>query len=128
MQEKAMNLITSGTKIEGTLEVNDTTRFEGVLSGTLRGLKGSEIIIGEGGIIEGRIECESIIIDGFVRGDIIATAKVKISGSGKVIGQVKAPSFSVEFGGYFYGDSSMGDLIPEATPTKESPAGRESRT
>jgi cytoskeletal protein CcmA (bactofilin family) len=107
MQADNVNLITAGSKFEGTVEFSDFTRFEGYIRGHLKGLPGSQLILGENGVVEGSVEGDTIIIDGFVRGDIAATTKVVISETGRVIGQIKAPSVAIKFGGYFDGKCEM---------------------
>lgn len=110
-----VNLITAGSRFDGTVEFSNYTRFEGSIRGTLKGVPGSELIVGEQGVVEGKIEGDKVIIDGFVRGEIHATAKVTISESGRVIGQITAPSVEIKFGGYFDGKCSMLGLLPEQT-------------
>ena len=107
MKNDQINLITPGSRFEGLVEFSDYTRFEGFIKGTLRGNKGSELILGENGVVEGLIEAETVTIDGFVRGNITATHKVVISETGRVIGEIKSPSVAIKFGGYFDGTCAM---------------------
>ena len=106
METFPTNLIHEKTKLEGIVEFSNFTRFEGRLKGELRGTSNSELIIGQNGVIEGTIHCDTIIIDGFVRGEIYASKNVKISTQGKVIGKIVSPNFSIEFGGFFEGSCS----------------------
>ncbi|MEW6057091.1 MAG: polymer-forming cytoskeletal protein [Bdellovibrionota bacterium] len=110
MEADSLNIITAGTKLDGTVEFKDYTRFEGFISGTLRGLPGSEVVIGEQGVIEGSVEGDILIIDGFVRGTITATTKVIISETGRVIGEIHSPNIAIKFGGYFDGSCAMDSL------------------
>lgn len=98
-----LNIISEQTKITGTLEVQNYTRFHGCLKGTILGHPNSELIIGVNGVVEGNITADLIIIDGFVRGDICATSGIKISSTGRVIGNIKSSNLSLEFGAYFEG-------------------------
>jgi len=108
VESDKVNLVTSGTKLEGTVEFTDFTRFEGYMRGTLRGGRGSHLVLGENGVVEGLLEGDEIVIDGFVRGNIVATGRVVISGTGRVIGDIRAPSVGIRFGAFFEGkcDSS----------------------
>jgi cytoskeletal protein CcmA (bactofilin family) len=115
MGPEKVNLITSSTHLEGTIEFKDFTRFEGCLRGTLRGRPGCELILGENSVVEGKIEGDVIIIDGFVRGDIKATGRVVISETGRVIGEIHAPSVAIKFGGYFDGKCAMDSIQREGT-------------
>ena len=107
MDQDNVNLITAGSRFEGTVEFGGYTRFEGYVHGTLKGADGSQLVIGENGVVDGKVEGAIVLIDGFVRGDIHATSKVVITGTGRVIGEIKSPSISIEFGGYFDGRCSM---------------------
>lgn len=107
-----MNLIHCSSKFEGTLEIEAYTRFDGQLKGALKGLPGSELIVGEKGLVEGAISGDTVIVDGFVRGNIVATKKVLISATGRVIGEIRSPNISIDFGGYFDGKCFMESLLP----------------
>jgi cytoskeletal protein CcmA (bactofilin family) len=110
VERENINLITAGSRFEGTVEFTDYTRFEGYVHGTLKGGVGSELIVGENGVVEGKVEGDVVVIDGFVRGDIKARSKVVISGTGRVVGEIVSPSISIEFGGFFDGKCSMGTM------------------
>ena len=110
MKPDNVNLITAGSRFEGTVEFQAYTRFEGYLNGTLRGGTGSELILGENGVVEGKVEGDTVVIDGFVRGDIVATTRVVISETGRVIGEITAPSVAIKFGGYFDGKCAMNTI------------------
>jgi len=118
MEHERLNLITQATRFEGTVEFNDYTRFDGYLKGVLRGLLGCEIILGENGVVEGKIEADIVTIDGFVRGEIRATTKVVVSETGRVVGQIHSPSLAIKFGGYFDGSCEMNSVQPEEKPKR----------
>lgn len=112
MQEQEINLITAGSKFEGTIEFSGFTRFEGYLQGVLKGTVGSELILGKNAVVEGKIEGDLIVVDGFVRGEIKAKTKVIVSSLGRVVGQIEAPNVGVEFGAYFEGKCLMSTTLP----------------
>lgn len=115
VEQHDVNLITAGSRFDGTVEFSNYTRFEGYIAGTLKGTPGSEIVLGENGVVEGKIDGDTVIIDGFVRGDIKASSKVIISETGRVIGEIIAPSVAIKFGGYFDGKCAMEALLPAST-------------
>lgn len=121
MERDNVNLVTAGSRFEGTVEFDGYTRFEGYVNGKLKGGAGSELIIGENGVVDGRVEGDVIVIDGFVRGDVHATGKVVITGTGRVIGEIKAPSVAIKFGGFFDGRCAM-DALPAAAPGSPPPS------
>jgi cytoskeletal protein CcmA (bactofilin family) len=105
VQETTTNLIAEGTRIEGNSTFDQVTRVHGTLIGDVRGLTGSLIILSESAVVEGTIHADTIIVDGFVRGDIIAQKKITLSGTSRVIGNIKTPSLVIEFGAHFEGNS-----------------------
>ncbi len=110
MQSEKVNIISVTSKLEGTVEFSEYTRFEGFIRGKLVGKPGSEIILGENGVVEGEIEGDVVIIDGFVRGNITATTKVVVSETGRVIGEINAPNVAIKFGAHFDGKCAMQSL------------------
>lgn len=111
--DNPVNLLTAESRFEGVLEVTAYSHFNGQIKGTIRCTPGSTLVLGENGVVEGRIEGDTVIIDGFVRGEVHASTKIVISETGRVVGDVRAPSFAVLFGGYFQGRCRMAE--PELT-------------
>src|SRR5262249_40938743 len=73
MDAENVNLISVGSRFEGTVEFNNYTRFEGYIRGNLKGASGSKLVLGENGVVEGNVDGDEVIVDGFVRGDIKAS-------------------------------------------------------
>lgn len=111
--ESSVNFISEGTRIEGKVCFSEISRVHGVLMGDVRATDGSTLILAETAVVEGNIEADTLVIDGFVRGDIVARTKVVISRTGRVFGNVQAPSVAVEFGAYFEGNCRMENLGPQ---------------
>lgn len=105
INETEINLVAEGTELEGKLAFTGVTRIQGRIRGEVKGLPGSEIVLGEHGLIEGSIQGEQIWIDGTVLGEIRATERITLSRTGRVFGSLIAPKLSIEFGAYFEGES-----------------------
>ncbi|HRK03126.1 MAG TPA: polymer-forming cytoskeletal protein [Oligoflexia bacterium] len=97
------NLITTDTKLEGTVTFSGFTRFDGSISGNIVGQPGSEIVLGETGVVEGRVNGDVVIIDGFIRGEVEASSRIVLTETGRVIGKLRAPSIAIGFGAFFEG-------------------------
>jgi cytoskeletal protein CcmA (bactofilin family) len=110
MKTDVANIITIKSTIEGKATFSEFTRFAGTLKGELIGTENSVIVLEKDAVIEGKIFCESIIIDGFVRGEINATKKIYISNTGRVFGNIFAPTIQVDFGALFEGNAKTIDL------------------
>ncbi|MBI3534000.1 MAG: polymer-forming cytoskeletal protein [Deltaproteobacteria bacterium] len=110
IEETTLTIIAEETKLEGKLQLNHITRIHGTISGDVIAKKGSTVILCETGVIEGNIQGDEVIIAGFIKGDISATSKIVLASSGRVIGNIKTPSLSLEHGAYFEGNSQMDNL------------------
>lgn len=107
IRESAINIISEGTQIEGKITFDQISRFHGVLRGEAHARDGSTLILSESSVIEGDIFADTLMIDGFVHGNIKAKTRVMISGTGRVVGNIDTPSLKLEFGAHFEGNCSM---------------------
>lgn len=105
--ESTINIISEGTHLQGKLTFDQVSRIHGTLTGEINANEGSTLILAETSVVEGIIHAETLIVEGYVQGDIHATKKVFVSGTGRVIGNIQTPSLSMDFGAYFDGQCSM---------------------
>ena len=120
--ESSLNIVAEGTRIEGKIRFDQVSRVHGVLVGEVRAEDGSTLILGETGMIEGNVLADTLMVDGFVRGDIVARSRVVLSSTGRVVGNIKAPSVTIDFGAYFEGRCMMDDAPgPVAPVTSDHP-------
>ncbi len=103
INETAVTLISEGTSLQGNLRFNDVSRVHGRLKGDIVAEDGSTLILGETAVVEGKIHADTLVIDGYVNGDIFAKSKVVLSRTGRVIGNIRTSSLQIEFGAYFDG-------------------------
>ena len=66
-----------------------------------------DLIVGDGGEVEGDLRVGQIVVSGTVRGTIRASRRVHLSPSGKVFADVDTPSLIIEDGAVFEGRCSM---------------------
>ncbi len=105
--ESSINIIAEGTRIEGKMIFDQVTRFHGTLRGEAHARDGSTLILAESALIEGEVHADTLLIDGFVQGNVRAKTRVLISGTGRVVGDIQTPSLKLEFGAYFEGKCNM---------------------
>ena len=96
-----VSILASHTQIVGTFSVMNEVHVYGKILGELHGAPDSTIVLKEGSLVEGKVFADSIIIEGFVKGEVIAHRSVWIAPHGKVVGNVKTPSLQVEPGALF---------------------------
>lgn len=111
MQEFQVNIISEGCKLEGVVLLDQFSRVYGFIKGELHGTDGSTIILCSTATVQGDIFCDQITVDGFVEGNIIARRQIKISGQGRVTGNIKAPSLVIETGAYLEGACQMDGVV-----------------
>jgi len=89
----------------GTLNFEKPFLIRGKLSGNINA-KGF-LVVDEDAVVEANIKASRVIIRGSVTGDVIATEKVEVAVTGKLIGNVKAPEILMETGCTFNGLCTM---------------------
>ena len=107
MQTSEITLIASEVKILGVLEVTKERHLYGNLLGELKGKTGSTILVKEGALVEGKIVADTLIVEGFVKGEITCTQKVWITAQGRVVGNIKTPSLQIDPGAVFEAKVAM---------------------
>jgi cytoskeletal protein CcmA (bactofilin family) len=107
MQTSEITLIASEVKILGALEVSNELHLYGHILGELKGKPGSIILVKEGALVEGKIIADTVVIEGFVKGEITCTQKVWITPQGRVVGSIKTQSLQVDPGAVFEAKVTM---------------------
>ncbi|MFQ5992436.1 MAG: polymer-forming cytoskeletal protein [Nitrospiraceae bacterium] len=95
-----------GVDFKGVVNFDGTVRIDGRLEGEIH-TKGT-LVIGEHAQIKGVISAGSLVCSGKINGNISATEKVELMKTAVLIGDVRAPSFSMESGAHFHGMCDMG--------------------
>lgn len=112
IREITTNLIAEGTRIQGKVQLEHISRINGLIEGEVHAQEGSTVTLGETGVIEGSIFADTLLVDGFIRGEVHAKTKVIVNPSGRVIGTIETPSLRIEFGAHFEGKCIMDKLEP----------------
>jgi len=94
-----------GSHLRGELRFDSHFRVHGTFTGEVT--TEGELIVGEGGEVEGEVRVGQIIVSGTVRGSIQASRRVQIAASGKVFADIDTPALIVEDGAIFEGRCAM---------------------
>ena len=97
--------IVPGCQLEGRLEVVGSIRVEGEFRGEL--VSDATVFIAEEAAVEASIRARSVVIRGAVVGDVHAAREVVLHASGRLQGAVETPSFVIERGAVFNGETRM---------------------
>jgi len=99
--------------IKGDLSGAEDLRIEGSVEGTIR-LNKQSVIVCSQGKIKADIHSRSICVEGEVKGNLYGEKEIIIRPSGKLEGNITAPSVTLENGAKFRGSIDM-----EPTPQKQ---------
>ena len=119
-EEDNYTFLGKGSDFKGkAVFVGSVVRINGSFEGELNA--DDTIIIGEHAVIQGTITCGVLVSKGRVEANITATQRVQLLKPAIMIGDIHAPSFSIEDGVVFRGQSHMdtSDLESYATRSQE---------
>ncbi|MBL8053410.1 MAG: cell shape determination protein CcmA [Nitrospira sp. UW-LDO-01] len=91
---------------KGVVHFHSTVQLDSSIEGEIHA-KGM-LVIGENATIRGTIVAETIVTRGKIHGNVTATSKIQLLKPAVVLGDISAPSFSMEEGAFFKGSIDMG--------------------
>ncbi len=97
--------VDSGCVIRGELEFSSSFRVDGRIEGKVR--SSSELIIGDGGVVDGEVNVARCSVGGEVRGTITATERVVLHATARVFAEIHTPALVMEEGALLEGKVSM---------------------
>lgn len=95
-----------GTTLTGETEFHAMLRVDGHLIGTVKSESGT-LIIGTNGQVDANIAVAAAMINGTVNGDIVASEKLQLGRTARVMGNIHSPRLIVEEGAILEGNCSM---------------------
>ena len=109
----------------GDLSGDEDLEIEGQIEGRIQ-LRNHQLTIGAHGRVKAQIDAKAVIVIGRVDGNITATERCEVQGSGIVVGDIRAPRLLVHEGAVVNGKIEMGEHANAATGAG-APAGSASR-
>lgn len=95
-----------GTTLSGETSFHAMLRVDGHLVGSVSSASGT-LIVGTNGQVDANVAVSSAMVNGVVNGDIVATERVQLGRTAKVIGNIQTPRIIIEEGALFEGVCSM---------------------
>jgi cytoskeletal protein CcmA (bactofilin family) len=95
-----------GTTLTGETNFQMMLRVDGHLTGTVVS-DGGTLIVGANGQVDANIAVAVATINGAVKGDIIATERIQLGRTARVMGNISTPKLMVEDGAVFEGGCTM---------------------
>lgn len=118
-----INSIMEGTSIEGEIKSDSNIRIDGRVKGTVHAR--GRVIIGQTGIIEGEVVCQSSDIEGTLLGKINCQDLLSLKATAKLQGDINTKKLAIEPGAVFTGNCSMaGGVVKEMDPARLQTAPR----
>ena len=90
---------------KGTLSFDGTVRIDGKFEGQIS--TNDTLIIGETGDVVADIAAGVFICKGRMKGTIVASKKIEMHPSSKIIGNVQTPALNIELGAVLDGNCDM---------------------
>lgn len=119
-------LLGKGSEFDGKLTFEGQVRIDGKFSGQIH--TKDTLVIGEGARVTAEISAGTVIVNGWVEGNIKASQMIELHQPGRVKGSLETPSLSVDRGVIFEGSCKMEQLTgggakPAAAPPPPVPGG-----
>jgi cytoskeletal protein CcmA (bactofilin family) len=113
-------LIGAGTRIIGDVQFSGGFHVDGHVKGNVDAApdSGATLSVSDGGVVEGSVAVPNVVLNGTVKGDILAHDRVELGATARVTGNVYYGLIEMEMGAEI-----NGKLIHE--PRKASPSRQE---
>lgn len=109
------NLIGNGTTIKGEITAAGDIRVDGTIIGSMKST--GKVVIGQQGIVEGDILCNSADISGRVKGTIKVDELTTLKSTSRLEVELYTKQLFIEVGAIFTGKCDMSQQVTE-TPKK----------
>lgn len=108
-----------GSHLEGKLHFEDTFRVDGRFTGEVESQ--GDLVVGQGGHVEGTVRVGRVFVSGTIEGDLYAQRLVEIGAKGRVVGTLHTPALIVEDGGQLEGGCVMEGVAQLAAEPAKKP-------
>jgi len=118
MENHTINLIGTGTMIDGNIVSNGDIRIDGSLKGNLS-TKG-KVIVGDTGKVSGEVNCKNFEVEGSVDGKVFVSELLSLRAKSKILGDITTSKLAIEPGAVFTGKCDMSGSNPSQNASKPS--------
>lgn len=102
---QALSIVAQDMTVTGDVEADGVVRVEGRVNGNISA--GVQVLLSEGGLIEGDIKTREAVIGGEVRGTVTAAERIEVQATASVHGDLVAPKLLIQEGGRLNGAIRM---------------------
>ena len=106
-------------KFKGELSCEEDLVINGKIEGTIT--RTQRLTIGREGSVHANVEAAMVIVEGTIEGDVRADKSVSVTETANMLGNITAPSVTIQQGAKFNGsvDMSDGKAAKAAVPTPQ---------
>jgi cytoskeletal protein CcmA (bactofilin family) len=90
------------SRVEGKFDIADSIHIECAVGGELK--VGKQLVIGEKGVVNAKVQTVDAIIQGVYEGTMVATGNVEITATGRVTANIETDSLVISKGAFFNGN------------------------
>jgi cytoskeletal protein CcmA (bactofilin family) len=112
--------IGKGVAVDGKMKFEGVVRVDGNFKGEVS--SNGTLHVGSDAVVEAKVNVDTAIISGEVRGTVNAESRVELKAPGKMFGDIKTPTLIVGEGVIFEGNCVMTKKDRPAKFEKEEPA------
>jgi cytoskeletal protein CcmA (bactofilin family) len=116
------NTLNSDVEIKGNIKFSGELTFDGKLDGEIH--TDGTLNLGDGAVINGNINAQSVVVRGKVNGNINAKEKIDIKSKAELFGDLRATKLVIEEGVTYVGKTEVNPnkVAPTAPPARPSEA------
>jgi len=115
-------LIGKASRVHGGMEFAGGLHLDGAIEGNLRAdpVEGSSLSVSESGSIDGNVEVGNLMLNGAVRGDIVARGRVVLGATARVQGNLYYGVIEMTLGAQIMGkltrlsEGAVAEAVPES--------------
>ena len=115
-------LIGKASRVHGGMEFAGGLHLDGAIEGNLRAdpVEGSSLSVSETGSIDGNVEVGNLMLNGAVRGDIVARGRVVLGATARIQGNVYYGVIEMTLGAQIMGkltrlsEGAVAEALPES--------------
>jgi len=97
-------ILDQGTSFQGQLSFDGVVRVAGEFKGEVQSPKGT-LIVESGGKVKAKVYVQTLILHGFLEGEVKASEQVRMHPPAHFVGTVESPSLKIDEGVIFEGSS-----------------------
>ncbi len=90
------NIIGENSVFEGSIQLNGTLKVDGLYTGSELAI--DHVVVGKSGKVKSNFNCNSVVVEGAVLGNIHASTRTMLLPTAKILGDISSPELIIQNG------------------------------